>query len=286
MPRPRSSRADVGEVWEAQAVLRGLGDSGVRQVRLRAGGNCAIYLGRQFVVRVGRSWPLDPRAEMDVWRIARAGGVPAPEAAGAGVLPAGRPYVAYRKVRGVPAGTPAALRIAGQVLARLHQIPGRLFPAKVVGLPRRRRRYVMAEQSAALIDAASRSFATTCLARATVDWHAAAHVATHGDFRVPNLVSCADQVVGVLDWTDARPGSPESDLGQLELSQLGHVTAGYQELSSLQPDPELVAGHMLARHLALEAAGVFPAGISARVAARLAVIVPAAAASGCWPVAT
>ena len=48
--------------------------------------------------------------------------------------------------------------------------------------------------------------------------------------------------------------------------QLDDVLPGYRAHARRRPDLDLVAGHVLARHVALEVAGVFPPGTSTRVA--------------------
>nr|AFD20745.1 aminoglycoside phosphotransferase [Streptomyces rimofaciens] len=257
-----------GEISEVRRVLRRLGDGGPRSVRVRENGNCAVYVGDRLVVRVGHSWPLDARGELHCWSVARDAGVPAPERIDEGRLPGGRTYVAYVYVMGTPAGTPASLAAAGAVLARLHTVPGEHFPAVAHNLPRRRDRYRTAVRCARAAGLAPGGLAHRCLLRAADDWRRSREVAAHGDFRTPNLVVRGRGVRAVLDWSDARAASPESDLGQLGPGQLRPLLRGYLDRARRAPDLELVAGHMLARHLALEAAGVFPAGTSAALARR------------------
>ncbi|MFI6347339.1 phosphotransferase family protein [Streptomyces sp. NPDC050560] len=254
-----------GELAQAAQGLRRCGDPVVRGVRLRHGGNCAIYVGSRLVLRVGRSWPLDTAQELRCWQVARGHGVPAPEALGSGVLPNGRPYVVYRHVAGVPVTSRAGLAAAGGTLAALHAVPGRLFPREAHNLPRRRARYDTALRGRAAVGVRPGSWADGLLGRAAEDWRTSREVAGHGDFRSPNLVARGGRVALVLDWSDARATSPESDLGQLAPEQLDDVLAGYLAHARRPPDPGLVAGHVLARHVALEAAGVFPAGTSVRV---------------------
>ncbi|MEU6301341.1 phosphotransferase [Streptomyces chartreusis] len=256
----------AGELARAAAVLRRCGDPDVRDVRLTQGGNCTVYFGSELVLRVGRSWPLDTAQELGCWRVARSHGVPAPEEAGSGVLADGRPYLVYRHVAGVPVESRSGLAAAGETLASLHTVSGRRFPQEAHNLPRRRARYDTALRGGSSVGIPGGSWADALLRQAAEDWRTSREVAGHGDFRSPNLVSREGRVALVLDWTDARAASPESDLGQLAPDQLDHLLPGYLAHARRQPDLDLVAGHLLARHVALEVGGVFPAGTSARVA--------------------
>jgi len=257
------------ELAQAAAVLRRCGDPVLRRVRLRHGGNCAIYIGSGLVLRVGRSWPLNTAQELRCWQVARDHGVPAPEGVDSGVLPNGRPYLVYRHVAGLPVVSRSGLAAAGATLASLHAVPGDRFPRETHNLPRRKARYDTALRGRRAVGVRDGSWADAVLRRAARDWRTSHEVAGHGDFRSPNLVAGKARVALVLDWSDARAASPESDLGQLAVEQLEPVLAGYLAHARRPPDLELVAGHALARHVALEVGGVFPAGTSARISLAL-----------------
>lgn len=256
----------AGELAQAAEVLRRCGDPDVRDVRMLHGGNCAVYIGSELVLRVGRSWPLDTAQELSCWRVARSHGVPAPEEAGSGILADARPYLVYRHVAGVPVEGRSDLAAAGETLASLHAVSGHRFPQVTHNLPRRRARYDTALRGGGTVGIPGGSWADALLRQAAEDWRTSREVAGHGDFRSPNLVSRKGRVALVLDWTDARAASPESDLGQLAPDQLDHLLPGYRAHARRQPDLDLVAGHLLARHVALEVGGVFRTGTSARIA--------------------
>jgi aminoglycoside phosphotransferase (APT) family kinase protein len=97
---------------------------------------------------------------------------------------------------------------------------------------------------------------------AAADWRDRRDTAAHLDFRAVNLLALRDRIVGVIDWSDARRASPESDLGQVDLSDLPQVLSGYEQSASRHVDLSIVAGYSLARYLALEVSEVLPAGSS------------------------
>jgi aminoglycoside phosphotransferase (APT) family kinase protein len=259
----------MGELAAVRTLLGELADPGLRGLRIRGDGNSTIYLGTRCVVRVGRAWPLTAPAETTCWRVARAAGVPAPRYVAAGMLPTGATYVAYARESGVPVSGRVALRDAGAVLARLHRVDGRAFPQRQHSRPRRRNRYAIAGQELDRIGARSRPAAAAWLSAARQDWAEGRTVATHGDFRPCNLLAAGGRVGCVLDWSDARAASPESDLGQSTAADLPDLFAGYRRHAPGRLSFTLVAGHLLARHLALEAGGVLAPGSAAELVHRL-----------------
>lgn len=255
----------MGELAAARDILAALGDVGPTWARARRGANCTVYLGERHVVRVGRAWPLDTAAEIACWRAARAVGVPAPQHCADGVLDSGAPYLVYLRQDGVPACGSRALRAAGAVLARLHTLPGSVFPQEQRCRPRRRERYGTAADAIDLVTGRRRATARRWLAAAAEDWSANRSTAVHGDFRADNLLVKGGRVGTVLDWSDARAAGPECDLGQCAPADLAGLLAGYVAEAAKAPGFGLIAGHMLARHLALEACRVLPAGSADRL---------------------
>jgi aminoglycoside phosphotransferase (APT) family kinase protein len=236
-----------------------------RRVVARSAANTALVYTDHFVTRVGLTADLNVAAEHACSVTARAGGVPAPEVVATGRLSSGRAYLVSRRIAGWRPRSRAALCAAGELLARLHRLDGRTFPAEQHCRRRRRDRYPIARTALALLDRERRKWAEPALERAADDWLECRAGPVHGDFGSRNLLARGDTVIGIVDWTDARQASPETDLGQVDLADLEAVWVGYRSAGSARIDFSLVAGHSLARYLALESFGVFPAGTSMAV---------------------
>lgn len=236
----------------------------LRQVRAHRGGNTVVVLVGDLVVRVGNNWPLSVDLEARCCAAALAGGVPAPRIVELGEC-LGNAYLVYRRMTGWPPEDVDAVRHAGAVLGRLHDIDPVDFPIEQSSQPRRRRRH---ELAAAAVDRCvprpARRWVEGLLAAARADWANRHDTATHGDFRGVNLLASQRRVVGVLDWSDVRRASPESDLGQVEPRHLRSLLDGYREQTAREVDLDLVAGHSLARFLALESTGVVRPGHARR----------------------
>jgi aminoglycoside phosphotransferase (APT) family kinase protein len=244
-------------------------------IRRSAEANTTIVATRSLVLRVGQAWPLAPGIEARCCAAARAVGVPAPEVLEVGVV-AGRPYMVYRRLGGHQPRTTLLADESAAVLARLHTADYREFPADQHCRPRRRHRFLLARRGLTqLADPSVRATAARSLAAAEEDWERR-DVAAHGDFRWPNLLARGTVIVGVLDWTDVRQASRESDLGNVELNELGPLVAAYQRVAGTEIDRSLVAGYVFARHLALTACGVLTAGAADRAVRHVAALWPAA----------
>ncbi len=239
----------------------------VRRIVWRLHANTALFFTDHYVTRVGLTARLCAEAEAACAATARAGGVPAPEVIASGYLPDGSGYLLCRAIAGWPPRRAAALSAAGGLLARLHQLDRSAFPVDQHSRRRRRERFAIAGAAAgSLLDAERLRWAAGPLAAARRDWDSNRSCPAHGDFGARNLLAWGDEIRGVVDWTDARQASPESDLGQVDIEDLPAVWAGYQAAAASSVDIGLAAGHSIARYLALEHVGVMAAGASRRAA--------------------
>ncbi|MGH3773450.1 MAG: phosphotransferase family protein [Pseudonocardiaceae bacterium] len=244
------------------------------EVRRLADGNTTLVTDGLFVVRVGHAWPLDPALEARCCACARDGGVPAPEIAHIGTA-RGRPYLVYRRIEGYHPRPGVLTGLIAEALARLHACDPAPFPLIQTARPRRRDRFILADKAlTSLLDRGLGRTVARLISAAAADWASRADVPVHGDYRAPNLLVQHDALTGVLDWTDVRRASRESDLGNVEISDLEPLVATYERVTGLRLDRAVIAGHALARHFALAAAGIIPIA-GARRAAKYLVRWPA-----------
>jgi hypothetical protein len=258
----------VSAVWQlAEKVLSQLGDK-PEEVRCAAGANCALAFGRDLVFRVANAWPFDPDSERRAWCAARAEGCPAPEYVDAGNLDS-RPYAVYRRLPGQHVSTETGMAVAGPVLAAIHRSDPRCFPPTLLSRPRRRARFLIALDAISLLPRSIQRRSRKLVDAAHQDWAYSRSFAVHGDFRRANILEADAAISGVLDWSDCRVGSRESDLGTTNVADVRSLLRAYQQAAAVSVDLDLVAGHVFARCLALTACGVPGASLELRRATAL-----------------
>lgn len=250
--RPALALAVVHD--KARSRLAGLGDP-LSTLDVVFGGNCVAILGTELVLRVSRQWPIEPGTERLAWEAARSAGCPAPEHVGSGHIN-GHPFVVYRRIGGHPPSGVQDIRAAAVALARLHTADAGTFPAELRSRYRRRERFAIALDAVAILPRADRHPVRRLIEDARDDWAIRRPVAVHGDFRRSNLLAANGRITGVLDWSDCRRGSRESDLGGAEVRDVCGLVAAYEEIAAQPVDRRIVAGYVLARCLALRAFGV------------------------------
>lgn len=220
------------------------------------GANCVVAVDPELVVRLAFTWPFDPQREAAAWTAARCAGIPAPEHVASGQAD-GQPYVVYRRLPGEPLKTSAGVIAAAQTLAAIHHLDLTLAPPdRRMIRPRRRARFALALDAIALLPPAERSVARWLVTAARLDFERSCGTVVHGDFRGPNVLEFDGRISGVVDWSDHRQGSPESDLGGTDLILLEPLVRAYEDVTSRLLDRDLLAGHALARTLALTACAV------------------------------
>lgn len=220
--------------------------------------NTGTLLTDTHVFRAGNAWPIDADGERRIWAAARANNVPAPEAVATGAID-GEPFQIYVRLVGA-ARTDVAADALARVLTGVHACPIEAFPAELASRPRRRARFAIAREGIpALCSAADRATVDDLVARAEDDWLAARDVPCHGDARAANLLTGGGDIVGVIDWSDARRASAESDLGSTDPERVPELIAAYRKVAARPIDAQLVVGHALARQCALAEIGVIPA---------------------------
>ena len=268
-PLPRRVRRRLGRIIVREHAYRNLCDKTARnfgsavlsefgdrsRAELVAGANCLVICGASLVVRIARAWPFDPDRERRAWDAARLAGCPAPEYLGSGRRH-GRPYIVYRRLPGERVTSESGMSAAAAVLARIHAADRDEFPRELSSRHRRLARFQIALDAASLIPRADRAFGRQLIAAAADDWSRCRLVAVHGDFRRPNILEGAGRITGVLDWSDCRTGSRESDLGGTDVADVPALVRAYQAAAARTVDHDLVAGYMLARCLALRACAV------------------------------
>lgn len=242
------------------SVQRAMLQAGVRPEQVLAvhGGpasNAVIVMTTTRVVKVAAAAPLNVRAEVRMWATARSVGIPAPELVGAddGAVPE---WLSYRLLVGSPGAlSGAGLRVAGGLLARLHDVEPSTFPERLTARPRRLRRFALAREFFQGVGAGERSAVLAALDAAEGDWDSNRSTPTHGDFRSANLLGNHGHLTGVVDWSEGRQSSRERDLGSVDAAVLPEVLAGYLAAGG-RFSPDLVAGHLVARYGALAHSGV------------------------------
>jgi hypothetical protein len=238
----------------ASKVLSQLGDE-AHEVRFATGANCALAIGGDLVFRVANAWPFAPDCERRAWCAARAERCPAPEYVSGGSID-GRPYVVYRRMPGQHVSTDAGIAAAGPVLAAIHRSDPSHFPSELLSRPRRRARFLLALDAISLLPRSLHRRGRKLVDDAHQDWTYTRSFAVHGDFRRANILQADAAISGVLDWSDCRVGSRESDLGTANAADVSTLVRAYQQAASVSVDLDLVAGHVFARCLALTACGV------------------------------
>lgn len=218
-------------------------------VQVMRGSNCVAVLSTKYVARL----PFRP-AEVDFVHEARRltavrrSGIPAPRPVLVMMVGSSVPCLLYERIRGSEPTASFKWSSIAKVLCQLWAMDVAEFPLEP-RMPRRRMRFRDAELGA-LQDGVTEE-QRRCL-------HLAARTTTrvpvHGDFRTCNLLAKEGDLCGVLDWSDAHLGSPESDVGLLPPDCWRTVVDGVDRFYSISMAK--VVGFGLSRILALIRYGV------------------------------
>ncbi|WP_375386074.1 phosphotransferase enzyme family protein [uncultured Microbacterium sp.] len=238
-------------IVEAIARLEKVNERDLRLLQASPSANAVVVEAPGLIYKFAMGAPLYPASEQAMWSHGRRAGMQTPILRRTGEV-AGRAFIAYNKLLGAaPKPTDDVLVSAGRALARLHAAPPRRgYPMSQRARPRRMRRFGIALESSKA--SALRRWAEyrPLIADACRDWETSHSVATHGDYRCANLLVVDGTLTGVIDWSDGRMASRESDLGGVDARALPLVMTGYSSVNDLISIP-LVRGYALARIVAL-----------------------------------
>lgn len=234
-----------------------LGISPSQRVVFRADmqSNSALLFTTSDVLRMEWCSPIDPVREELIWQAVDLVGIPVPKLVDRGVFQ-GRRWMRYRRLSGGSIHSSKALFEAGLLLYKLHAAPTSEFPREFAGRARRRLRYVDALTECANNHALANW--RRLVQAAAEDWVSNREVPTHGDYRADNLLTDGDRVCAVIDWSDARVSTRERDLGSVDATSFPSIYSGYLAAATKNVEirKEIVLGHSMARHAALQAHGV------------------------------
>lgn len=256
----------------ASAAIRGMEPAQVSSVEVTADDVDAALvednLHRHWVVRAPRTTAAGARLDAEAQLIT---GLMSwlpfglPQIEGTAALPGGGRAVVHRELAGhrlrpVELRHRAALAGAlGRAVAAIHELPGRLI--EEAGLPV----YGADEYRFRRLAELDRAAGTGAVPAALLQrWEQAVEevgawrflpCVVHGDLVGDNVLTRADQVTGVVGWSEARVGDPADDLAWLALGEtetaLDAVLAGYSAARSEPPDPDLRRRARLAAEFAL-----------------------------------
>lgn len=256
----------------ASAAIRGMEPAHVSSVDVTADDVDAALiednLHRHWVVRAPRTTAAGARLDAEAQLIA---GLMSwlpfglPQVEGSAALPGGGRAVVHRELAGhrlrpVELRHRVALATAlGRAIAAVHELPGRLI--EEAGLPVYGTEEYRFRRLAELDQAAATGRVPPALLQR---WeHAVEEVGAwrflpcvvHGDLVGDNVLTRADEVTGLVGWSEARVGDPADDLAWLAMGEtepaLDTVLAGYAAARSEPPDPALRRRARLSAEFAL-----------------------------------
>jgi len=188
-----------------------------------------------------------------------------PQVAGTATLPTGGRAVVHRQLPGHAlqpaqlAGQEGLARAVGRAIAAIHDLPPRLI--EEVGLPVYGAEEYRFRRLAEVDRAASTGKVPT---RLLSRWEQAVEEAgawrfvpccVHGDLAADSVLVEGEEVVGVLDWSEARVADPADDLAWLVLGAaepvLGCLVESYSAARHEQPDRDLLRRARLAGELSM-----------------------------------
>lgn len=274
--RVRVTRSTLALAALANAAVKGLTPVGVRPVPAPGTDfDTAVVTdagGNEWTVRAPRRPAVGAALESELALLERLNDpvdvllpfkVPMPT--GSVALPEGGRAVVYQYLPGRPLHPgdlqpgPGLAASLGRALAALHEVPASVVES--VGLPvytaeeYRDRRLAEVDAAAETSHVPSRLLTRWERALEEVSRWKFTTTVTHGDLVATHVLAEDDEVVGILDWSEAKVADPADDLAWIAVgadeSSLDAVLESYSVARSQTPDRSLAARARLAGELAL-----------------------------------